>query len=154
MLDTDYKKYLLFCMENSAEPEQSLACQCLGGCQPWLPRETSCVVLAATGGGGGSRELDPQEEEGWGVPESRQETAVPYREPVCCGPVGGWGWGPDTQAGRRVGCRTVTDVTIAMGPAVTESNSRCYRGVSIISQNKNSGTKPSLNYHVLKTNGR
>uniref|UniRef100_A0A8B9Y8G5 Lipocalin/cytosolic fatty-acid binding domain-containing protein n=1 Tax=Bos mutus grunniens TaxID=30521 RepID=A0A8B9Y8G5_BOSMU len=29
VLDTDYKKYLLFCMENSAEPEQSLACQCL-----------------------------------------------------------------------------------------------------------------------------
>ena len=35
-----------------------------------------------------------------------------------------------------------------------ESNSLCYRGVSIISPNKNSGTKPSFNYHVLKTNGR
>lgn len=51
VLDTDYKKYLLFCMDNSAEPEQSLACQCLGGCRPCPPGETSCVVLAATGGG-------------------------------------------------------------------------------------------------------
>lgn len=40
------------------------------------------------------------------------------------------------------------------GTVVTESNSLCYRGVSIISQNKNSGTKPSFNYHILKTNGR
>ena len=110
MLDTDYKKYLLFCMENSAEPEQSLACQCLGGCQPWLPRETSCVVLAATGRGGGddgSRELDSQEEEGWGGPESRQERVVTYREPVSSGPVGDWGRGPDKQAGRQVGCSTL-----------------------------------------------
>ncbi|XP_007194459.2 beta-lactoglobulin-like [Balaenoptera acutorostrata] len=29
VLDTDYENYLLFCMENAADPEHSLACQCL-----------------------------------------------------------------------------------------------------------------------------
>ncbi|XP_007111119.2 glycodelin [Physeter macrocephalus] len=29
VLDTDYKNYLLFCMENTANPEHSLACQYL-----------------------------------------------------------------------------------------------------------------------------
>ena len=111
MLDTDYKKYLLFCMENSAEPEQSLACQCLGGCQPWLPRETSCVVLAATGrrGGGtmGAGSLIPRRRRDGGGPESRQERVVTYREPVSSGPVGDWGRGTDKQAGRQVGCSTL-----------------------------------------------
>lgn len=69
------------------------------------------------GGDGGSRELDSQEEEGWGVPESRQERVVIYREPVSWGPVGDWGRGPDTQAGRRGLQRS--GVTITMEPAVT-----------------------------------
>ncbi|XP_057579712.1 glycodelin [Hippopotamus amphibius kiboko] len=30
VLDTDYENFLLFCMENTAHPEDNLACQCLG----------------------------------------------------------------------------------------------------------------------------
>ena len=65
--------------------------------------------LQRGGGGGndGSRELDSQEEEGWGGPESRQERVVTYREPVSSGPVGDWGRGTDKQAGRQVGCSTL-----------------------------------------------
>ncbi|KAM9082395.1 beta-lactoglobulin-1/B-like isoform 1-T1 [Megaptera novaeangliae] len=37
VLDTDYENYLLFCMENAADPEHSLACQCLGTRPPRFP---------------------------------------------------------------------------------------------------------------------
>lgn len=119
MLDTDYEKYLLFCMENSAEPEQSLACQCLGGCRPCPGRPA--VWSSLQRGVGGSGELDPQEEEeeGWRVSESCQERVVSYQDLVSCGPVGDWGRGADTRAGRQVGCGTVTGATILMEPAVT-----------------------------------
>ena len=117
VLDTDYEKYLLFCMENSAEPEQSLACQCLGGCRPCPGRPA--VWSSLQQGAGGSGELDPQEEEGWRVPESRQERVVSYQDLVSCGPVCDWGRGADARAGRQVGCGTVTGATISMEPAVT-----------------------------------
>lgn len=119
MLDTDYKKYLLFCMENSAEPEQSLVCQCLGGCQPWLPRETSCVVLAATGPGGtvGAGSLIPRRRRDGGSP-SPARRGWSYTGSRC--PGGLWVTGDGGQTHRLGdGGLQRSGVTITMEPAVT-----------------------------------
>uniref|UniRef100_A0A8C2QXD3 Progestagen-associated endometrial protein n=1 Tax=Capra hircus TaxID=9925 RepID=A0A8C2QXD3_CAPHI len=80
VLDTDYKKYLLFCMENSAEPEQSLACQCLA-----VPLG---VFRAPVPGGRGHRRVEapsfvsrPRGRKGPGQPESGPQrwTRRPWR---------------------------------------------------------------------------
>lgn len=36
VLDTDYTRYLFLCMENTAAPQRSLACQYLGASLTWL----------------------------------------------------------------------------------------------------------------------
>ena len=106
-------------MENSAEPEQSLACQCLGGCQPWLPRETSCVVLAATGPGGtvGAGSLIPRRRRDGGSP-SPARRGWSYTGSRC--PGGLWVTGDGGQTHRLGdGGLQRSGVTITMEPAVT-----------------------------------
>lgn len=67
-------------------------------------------------GAGGSGELDPQEEEGGPRVPSGESGHLPG--PGLLGPVGDWGRGTDTRAGRQVGCGAVTGATISMEPAV------------------------------------
>uniref|UniRef100_A0A8B9XZM7 Lipocalin/cytosolic fatty-acid binding domain-containing protein n=1 Tax=Bos mutus grunniens TaxID=30521 RepID=A0A8B9XZM7_BOSMU len=81
VLDTDYKKYLLFCMENSAEPEQSLACQCLGPmCQEGVGiGEWRLLAVSAGPGGGGDPDSQSQDPGGGrrGPGEIRQSPQGP-----------------------------------------------------------------------------